>query len=84
MTITSQKGLDALSIFIPRTKARKRPVERPSRLSEKRDRSVTFLVAEATLEYLDREEMLEATTYVRVDSTTPADNRGQVPPVDVS
>jgi len=33
-----------------------RPVERLFELSEKRDRSINYLVVEAILEYLNREE----------------------------
>ena len=38
--------LDKLSIYIPQTKRKKRPV----------DRSINYLVVNAILEYLDREE----------------------------
>ena len=53
--MTSEKRLDAMSIHIPCTRAEKRPVERLGRL-EKRDRSANYLVVEAILECLDREE----------------------------
>ena len=48
--------LDKLSIYIPDTKRAEKPVERLIRLSEKRDRSINYLVVEAILEYLSREE----------------------------
>jgi len=48
--------LDKLSIYIPQNKIDKRPVERLIKLGEKVDRSVNYLVVEAILEYLDREE----------------------------
>ncbi|UCF10994.1 MAG: hypothetical protein JSW65_00020 [Candidatus Bipolaricaulota bacterium] len=48
--------LDKLSIYIPRKKMEERPVERLMALGEKRDRSVNYLVVEAILEYLKREE----------------------------
>jgi len=48
--------LDKLSIYIPQSKIDKRPVERLIKLGEKVDRSVNYLVVEAILEYLDREE----------------------------
>jgi len=48
--------LDKLSIYIPQKKMEKRPVERLIRLGEKLDRSVNYLVVDAILKYLDREE----------------------------
>ena len=47
---------DKLSIYIPQTKMKQRPVERLIKLGAKRDRSINYLVVEAILEYLDREE----------------------------
>ena len=47
---------DKLSIYIPATKIDKKPVERLIALGEKRDRSVNYLVVEAILQYLEREE----------------------------
>lgn len=48
--------MDKLSIYIPQSKIDQRPVERLQKLGEKRDRSTNYLVVEAMLEYLDREE----------------------------
>jgi len=48
--------LDKLSIYVPQKKMEERPVERLLRLSEKRDRSVNYLVVDAILEYLKKEE----------------------------
>jgi len=48
--------LDKLSIYIPQKKMEEKPVERLVKLGEKRDRSVNYLVVEAILEYLEREE----------------------------
>jgi len=48
--------LDKLSIYIPQKKMEEKPVERLIRLGEKRDRSVNYMVVEAILEYLEREE----------------------------
>ena len=47
---------DKLSIYIPQPKMAEKPVERLIRLSERKDRSVNYLVVEAILEYLDRHE----------------------------
>ena len=48
--------LDKLSIYIPQSKMPEKPVERLIKLSEKKDRSINYLVVEAILEYLKREE----------------------------
>jgi len=48
--------LDKLSIYVPQKKMEDRPVERLLKLAEKRDRSVNYLVVDAILEYLKREE----------------------------
>jgi predicted transcriptional regulator len=48
--------LDKLSIYIPQTKLEQRPVERLIALGKERDRSVNYLVVEAILDYLKREE----------------------------
>jgi hypothetical protein len=48
--------LDKLSIYIPQKKMLEKPVERLIRLSDKKDRSINYLVVEAILEYLKREE----------------------------
>ena len=48
--------MDKLSIYIPQTKIGKKPVERLIALGEKKDRSVNYLVVEAIVQYLDREE----------------------------
>jgi len=47
---------DKLSIYIPQKKMKERPVERLINLGKKKDRSVNYLVVEAILEYLKREE----------------------------
>ncbi len=48
--------LDKLSIYIPQKKMEERPVERLIQLGEKRDRSINYLVVDAILQYLEREE----------------------------
>jgi len=48
--------LDKLSIYIPQRKMADKPVERLVALGEKRDRSVNYLVVQAIIEYLEREE----------------------------
>ncbi|MFA6436665.1 MAG: hypothetical protein WC242_00915 [Candidatus Paceibacterota bacterium] len=45
-----------LSIYIPKSKMDLKPVERLMKLGKKRDRSVNYLVVEAILQYLEREE----------------------------
>ena len=48
--------LDKLSIYIPQKKMEEKPVERLIKLGEKRDRSINYLVVDAILQYLEREE----------------------------
>ncbi|MFC2105252.1 hypothetical protein ACFLS0_00620 [Candidatus Bipolaricaulota bacterium] len=48
--------LDKLSIYIPQSKIKQQPVERLINLGEKVDRSINYLVVNAIIEYLDREE----------------------------
>lgn len=48
--------LDKLSIYIPQKRMTEKPVERLIKLGEKKDRSVNYLVVEAIVEYLKREE----------------------------
>ncbi|MFC2083101.1 hypothetical protein ACFLSG_03585 [Candidatus Bipolaricaulota bacterium] len=51
-----KKLLDKMSIYIPQSKIGQKPVERLIKLGEKKDRSVNYLVVQAILEYLEREE----------------------------
>ena len=51
--------LDKLSIYIPQSKMKEKPVERLMKLADKRDRSINYLVVDAILEYLKREEKKE-------------------------
>jgi len=48
--------VNTLSIYIPKGKQPQRPMERLAKLSEDKDRSINYLVMEAILQYLDREE----------------------------
>lgn len=48
--------LDKLSIYIPQKKMEERPVERLIKLGERRDRSINYLVVDAIIQYLEREE----------------------------
>ncbi|MFO8034026.1 MAG: hypothetical protein R6U88_02530 [Candidatus Bipolaricaulota bacterium] len=51
-----RKPLDKLSIYIPQKKAQHNLMARLRKLAEKKDRSLNYLVVEAILEYLQREE----------------------------
>ena len=51
--------LDRFSIYIPQKKMEEKPVERLIRLGNKKDRSINYMVVEAILEYLEREEKKE-------------------------
>jgi predicted transcriptional regulator len=48
--------MDKLSIYIPQRTMSEEPVKRLIRLGQSRDRSVNYLVVEAIIQYLDREE----------------------------
>jgi predicted transcriptional regulator len=48
--------LSKMSIYIPQTKRDRKPMERLIKLGKQRDRSVNYLVIEAILQYLEREE----------------------------
>lgn len=48
--------LDKVSIYIPQKKMLEKPVERLIKLGNKRERSINYLVVEAIIEYLKREE----------------------------
>jgi len=45
-----------LSIYIPKSKLDRKPIERLARLAKKLDRSINYLVVEAIVQYLDKEE----------------------------
>jgi hypothetical protein len=47
---------DKLSIYIPQEKMKEKPVDRLMKLGKERDRSVNYLVVQALVEYLEREE----------------------------
>ncbi len=48
--------LDKLSIYIPLSKRRSRPIERLQKIAKKQDRSTNYLVIQALIDYLEREE----------------------------
>ncbi len=48
--------VNTLSIYIPKSKMDKKPIERLTKLSRQKERSINYLVVEAILQYLDREE----------------------------
>jgi len=56
--VPKKEILDKLSIYIPQKKMEDKPVERLIELGEKRDRSINYLVVDAILQYLEREENL--------------------------
>ena len=48
--------LDKMSLYIPQKKQEEKPVERLIKLSNKKDRSINYLVVDAIIQYLNREE----------------------------
>lgn len=47
---------DKLSIYIPQSKQAEKPVQRLIKLADRKDRSINYLVVDAILQYLKREE----------------------------
>jgi len=47
---------DALSIYIPKSKADHRLIERLTNLAKEKDRSMNYLIVDAILQYLDRRD----------------------------
>jgi len=56
--VANKQIFDKISIYVPQKKMAERPVERLMKLAEKKDRSVNYLVVDAILEYLKREEKI--------------------------
>ena len=56
--VANKRIMDKISIYVPQKKMAERPVDRLIKLAEKKDRSVNYLVVEAILEYLKREEKI--------------------------
>lgn len=54
--VVRKSEVTTLSIYIPKNKLVKKPIERLDRLGKKVDRSINYLVVEAILQYLDRED----------------------------
>ena len=51
-----KQELSKLSVYVPQPKQEEHIVERLIKLGAKRDRSVNYLVIEALVQFLDREE----------------------------
>jgi len=54
--MAERASVHTLSLYIPQRHAEKNVVQRLDRLGEQQDRSMNYLVVQAILEYLDREE----------------------------
>jgi predicted transcriptional regulator len=54
--MVKKRVLNRISISIPQSKLAEKPVERLLKVAKKRDRSPNYVVVEAILEYLKREE----------------------------
>lgn len=48
--------MERISIYVPRSKREQKPLERLARLAKKRDRSLNYMVIQAILEFVEREE----------------------------
>jgi len=58
--VVRKSEVTTLSIYIPKSKLDRKPIERLDRLAKKVDRSINYLVVEAILQYLDREDKKRA------------------------
>lgn len=54
--VVRKSEVTTLSIYIPKSKLDRKPIERLERLATRVDRSINYLVVDAILQYLDREE----------------------------
>ncbi len=54
--VARKSEVTTLSIYVPKSKLDRKPIERLDRLGKKLDRSINYLVVEAIIQYLDREE----------------------------
>lgn len=51
--------MDKLSIYVPQDKRQQEPIERLTELAKRQDRSVNYLVVQAILDFVEREEKQE-------------------------
>ena len=54
--VVRKNEVTTLSIYIPKSKLDRKPIERLEQLGKRVDRSINYLVVEAIIQYLDREE----------------------------
>ena len=54
--MAKKEMLDKISVYIPQKKMEEHPVERLMKLGDTRERSINYLVVDAIIEYLKREE----------------------------
>jgi predicted transcriptional regulator len=54
--VVRKSEVTTLSIYIPKSKLDRKPIERLERLAKRVDRSINYLVVEAILQYLDKAE----------------------------
>ena len=52
--------MDKISIYVPQKQMEEQPVQRLIELGKKKDRSINYLVVDAILQYLKREEGRQA------------------------
>lgn len=48
--------MDRISIYVPQSKRNQKPLERISKVAQNQDRSLNYVVIQAILEYVEREE----------------------------
>ncbi len=45
-----------ISIYVPKNRQKERPLERLQKMADQRDRSLNYMVVQAVLDYVKREE----------------------------
>jgi predicted transcriptional regulator len=69
----AKRDSPTLSIYIPNAKAEQQPLGRLRQLSKERDRSINYLIVEAILQYLDREERQEERNHRALEGSSDED-----------
>jgi predicted transcriptional regulator len=54
--MVQKQRADKLNVYIPDLETERQPIDRLIQLGQEKDRSISTLVVEAVLEYLDRKE----------------------------
>lgn len=56
VTKKDEQDFTRISIYVPKEKHKEKPLERLYKLGQERDRSLNYMIVQAVLEYVKREE----------------------------